>query len=124
MSDLLAAGSMCLAAISASKRVLAALAQPVPPARHYLAGSAANLKIDDLIVYDDEVLVTFVNERSIELATDIWCAARESSSQHRLECWRDDRSSLHAYLGSDGAIMPADHRSGGNVACEPSLALT
>jgi hypothetical protein len=124
LSDILALGGLCVVAVWASKRVLGALAEPLPPTRHYLAGRHANLQMEDLIVYDDEVLLTFVNDRSIELTTHTWCAAREPSSQHRLERWREDRTSLHAYVSSDGAIMLADHRWGGNVACEPAVALT
>ena len=112
-----------VAAVYAAGRVLTAFAERRPPARHYLAGRHDDVRIADLVVCGEELLVTFVTEPSVGLTLRIWSAVNQPSSRQRLDRWRREATPLRAYLSTDGAIMLADPVWGGNVACEPSMVL-
>jgi hypothetical protein len=105
-------------------RVLTELPEPAPPARQYLAGRCDNLQIADVFVCEDELLVTFDTDRTNELTARTWWAANDATSRRRLERWRKEETRLQAYLSTDGGIVLADRRWGGNVACERAMALT
>lgn len=113
----------CVFAFSAVGRVLTMVAVRTPAGRQYLAGRRDNLRVADFVVYGDELVVMFADDRNVGLSAHTWWTANEPSSRHRLERWRGESTWLRAYLSADGGIMLADPWWGGNVACEPALAL-
>jgi hypothetical protein len=108
-------------------RALTALAARNPSAscgtRQYLAGRVDQLRIAAVVAYEDELLVTLTADAQTELAARAWRVAADVSARTRLERWLDDAAPLRAYRSADGAIMLADPVLGGNVACEPALAV-
>ncbi len=124
MTTMVAVSAACTVAVWVAANVSTVLAKPMPPARQCLAGRHDNLQVAELVVYGDELLVTFASGPTAELTARTWWTANDPSSRHRLERWRHEATRLQAYLSTDGAIMLADRRWGGNVACEPAMALT
>ncbi|MHB2023777.1 MAG: hypothetical protein ACYCO3_10675 [Mycobacteriales bacterium] len=109
----------------AAGRALTALAARNPSCRtrQYLAGRVDRLRIAAVVAYEDELLVTLAADVHPELAARAWRVAADASARTRLERWLDDATPLRAYRSADGAIMLADPVWGGNVACEPALAV-
>lgn len=91
--------------------------------RLYQSGRVDRLRINAVIVYDDELLDSSGAHFPLDLPPRAWRVAANASARTRLERWLEDATALRAYRSDDGAITLADRVWGGHVACEPALAV-
>ena len=97
--------------------------------RQYLAGRLDGVRIIALVDGEDDILISLAARAGDAprvsgdpLAGVFRVTARECSLA-RVRRWRDEATTLRAYLSTDGAIMLADRVLGGNAACEPPAAV-
>ena len=105
-------------------RVLTALVARTPrgPAsvRLYLADRVDHLPNTSVLAYEDELLVSLAADLPTGRARRVVAGANARTGlERRLE----DVASLRAYCSADGAIMLAALVWGGNIACEPAMAV-
>ena len=67
--------------------------------------------------------VGFAADFPTELAARAWRVVADDSARTRPERWLEDATAPQAYRSADGAIMMADRVWGGNVECEPAVAV-
>ena len=113
---------------SAVGRVLIALAARRAPGRAnaplYLAGPVDHLRIAAVLAYENDLLVNLSADLPTELAGRAWRVVADAGGRTRVERWLEDGTALRAYCTAAGAIMLADRGWGGNVACEPAMAVS
>jgi hypothetical protein len=114
-------------AVSAMSRGKDRLATRTPPALAgtglYLADRVDRVRFTAVLAYRDEFLVGLAADFPTELGPRAWRVAACPRARGRLEGWLQDATALLAYRSADGAITPADRLWGGNVECEPGMAV-
>jgi hypothetical protein len=95
--------------------------------RQYLAGRLDGVRIAALVDGEDELLVSLAARAADaprvngDPLAGVFRVTASECSLARVRRWRNEGTSLCAYLSNDGAVMLADPALGGNAACEPSV---
>jgi hypothetical protein len=85
------------------------------------------VRIAALVYGEDELLVSLADRAADAPRFDgdplagVFRVTASECSLARVRRWRNEGTSLRAYLSNDGAVMLADPVLGGNAACEPSV---